>query len=237
MDPAVDTAPQGTPKCLVLGDPGVGKTSLLLSLLNPSHLAPVDNTIPYTPARLEYFVHSFKKPGQEYSTFLGILDSNQNSVSPIPWQDLNAVVLCFSLVDEQSFARVENHWVPLIRGNCRQGVPIFLVGTKADLELRSDQLLPQAKDPERKVSREEVTPLISAEKLGTAVGAVGKELRNQQKHKKQGKQQERKPDPSGGNLHHKLLTVTSPFVIVSLFPHFSTFPKHSHAYIHRVLRV
>ena len=43
------------------------------------------------------------------------------------------IILCYSVIDRQSFERITSFWIPEIRKNIRKSVPIVLTATHTDL--------------------------------------------------------------------------------------------------------
>ena len=55
-----------------------------------------------------------------------------DKLRPLSYPGSDIVCICFSLVDEQSLQNTREKWLPEVQDNIA-GVPIFLVGLKADL--------------------------------------------------------------------------------------------------------
>jgi len=54
---------------------------------------------------------------------------------PLCYQRTNAVIVCFSVNERNSYVNVEAKWIPEIRHHCPD-VPVILVATKTDLRLK-----------------------------------------------------------------------------------------------------
>lgn len=143
----VKSAQKRNVRILLIGDSGVGKTSLILSLVSeefPESVPPKaeEITIPadVTPeqVRFVFFIYCFlliiiiiKVPTNivDYSA----VEQNEEQLNE---QIKRASVICvvYSVDDEDSLGRVSSYWMPLIRQihpdvHC----PVVLVGNKIDL--------------------------------------------------------------------------------------------------------
>lgn len=127
-------------RILVLGDPRVGKTSLVHSLVNdefdnnlPARMA--DITIPReaTPENIPIFISDYSK--QEQSD-IELLEAISNA---------NVICVVYEAGDLEGLERVKNFWLPTIRKSqidCDEGnfKPIILVANKIDLVEEGVQL-------------------------------------------------------------------------------------------------
>lgn len=120
-------------RVLLLGDPGVGKTSLIYSLVNdefepqlPDKMATI--TIPpevtFENSPLQIVDYSEKQQTQ---------DDLQEAI-----QDSHVICLVFVAGDEDSLLRIATHWIPLVRKyqtktKTSSHKPIVLVANKIDL--------------------------------------------------------------------------------------------------------
>lgn len=117
-------------RILLVGDPGVGKTSLILSLVSeefPEEVPPKaeEITIPadVTPENVKTNIVDFSS----------IEQSDDNLSEEI--QKAHVVCVVYAVDDENSLDRISSHWLPFIRdhsqGDTRK--PVVLVGNKIDL--------------------------------------------------------------------------------------------------------
>lgn len=115
-------------KCVVVGDGGVGKTSLLMSYTSKSF--PTE----YTPTIFDNFNAVITVDNKAYN--LGLWDTagqeEYDKMRTVSYPHTDVFVLCFSLVQPNSFANVKNRWYPELKEYCPT-TPILLVGTKLDL--------------------------------------------------------------------------------------------------------
>ncbi|KAK7103398.1 rho-related GTP-binding protein RhoQ-like [Littorina saxatilis] len=142
-------------KCVVVGDGGVGKTSMLLRYVNDDFLS-------------EYMPTCF----DSYSVPLDVGDRQGNLVlvdtagqetydrlRTLSYYSTDIFIVCFSVVSVDSFINVRSRWVPELHAY-RPGTPFLLVGTQGDL-----RQCPKA-------SSHTFVPARKAKKLARKVGAL-----------------------------------------------------------------
>eukprot|EP01105_Mastigella_eilhardi_P027030 TRINITY_DN8117_c0_g1_i1.p1 TRINITY_DN8117_c0_g1~~TRINITY_DN8117_c0_g1_i1.p1 ORF type:complete len:337 (-),score=63.36 TRINITY_DN8117_c0_g1_i1:70-1080(-) len=108
---------------LFVGDPGVGKRSLLTGLEQFGQFP--DATGRFDAPWKVFLLRS------DTCVSLSVSVCDEPSKAP----DVDAIVICFSLVDRQSFANVKNRWLPWYHENVKRAKKdsLYLVGTKSDL--------------------------------------------------------------------------------------------------------
>jgi small GTP-binding protein len=118
-------------KCVVVGDGAVGKTCLLATYSKdefPSEYVPTVFDNYETAVMIEgvcYNLNLWDTAGQE----------EYDKLRHLSYPETDVFIVCFSLVDSDSFQNVSNRWIKELREHC-PGAPVLLVGTK--LDLRSD---------------------------------------------------------------------------------------------------
>jgi Ras family protein A len=75
-------------------------------------------------------------------------------IRPLSYPGAHAIILCFSIVDPESFKNIEEKWVPEVSHFC-PGVPFILVGCKADLRHHRQTIENLTKAGMKPVSKEE----------------------------------------------------------------------------------
>eukprot|EP00731_Ephydatia_muelleri_P028260 Em0019g1133a len=116
-----------TLKCAIVGDSGVGKTSLLMSYtvekFPESH----------APTIYDKFTTSLTVSGKRIMVVLCDTAGQDDfaHLRPLCYPQLDVALICFSLVDYDSFESVKTKWIKEIKRHC-PATPIVLVGTQSD---------------------------------------------------------------------------------------------------------
>ncbi|CAL1293613.1 unnamed protein product [Larinioides sclopetarius] len=118
-------------KILILGDFGIGKTSIIKTYLE----------LDYTPDDEENIFEEYrariKYNGNEID--VGLYDSSPGPSAPERRKcypsDVNTVLICFSIPHHESLKSVYNLWIHEVRAHYGKLMPIFLVGLRSDLRL------------------------------------------------------------------------------------------------------
>lgn len=132
----VDEVEPRVVKCVLVGDGGVGKTSLLVSYLTngfPNNYIPTafdDYSVSVKIDMVPYTLQFCDTAGQE----------DFDVLRPLCYPATDVFIVCFSVVSPTSFANVGDKWLPEIRRYSRK-VPIVLVGTHCDLRTDVQELI------------------------------------------------------------------------------------------------
>uniref|UniRef100_A0A158R4B8 Mitochondrial Rho GTPase n=1 Tax=Syphacia muris TaxID=451379 RepID=A0A158R4B8_9BILA len=133
-------------RVLLIGEPGVGKTSLIVALLEDEFLSTVpprinNVTIPpdVTPENIVTSIH-------DYCGYLkqsyGMEQNNDELTQEI--MDANVICVVYSVDDQTSIDKVTSYWLPLVQKMKSAAnaafCPVILVGNKADEPSSSSQL-------------------------------------------------------------------------------------------------
>ncbi|XP_018799104.1 PREDICTED: mitochondrial Rho GTPase isoform X3 [Bactrocera latifrons] len=118
-------------RILLVGDPGVGKTSLILSLVSEEF--PED-----VPPKAEEITIPANVTPEQVPTNIVDYSNTEQTDETLNEEIVKAHVVCivYSVEDEDSLDRITSHWLPLIRtaiGEDQQRKPVVLVGNKVDL--------------------------------------------------------------------------------------------------------
>ena len=112
---------------VLVGDAGCGKSALAVKLTENMFLDY------YEPTDFDNFQTEIRTA--KGSCNLTILDTSgchdQENVRALTYKDCDAVVICFDLTNEESFASVEKTWLPELKTHCRN-VPFYIAGCKRD---------------------------------------------------------------------------------------------------------
>jgi len=148
-------------KCVVVGDPTVGKTCLLITYTT--------NAFP-----AEYIPNVFDDYSANVMTdnkvvTLGLWDTagqdDYDRLRPLSYPQTDVFLICFSVVSPPSFENAKNKWNPEIMHHCPKA-PKLLVGTKIDLREDSETLARLADKRMQPISKEQ------GDKLAKEIGAL-----------------------------------------------------------------
>jgi len=117
-------------KVVVIGDPLVGKTSLIYAFTNGVSIE-VNSRHLLMPGMLdvsEKKVMSEKKP---YTLMLYDTDYNRDS-RIAQYAQADIIVLCYSVADVNSLRQIDRKWIPELKSEAA-GKPFVLIGCKVDL--------------------------------------------------------------------------------------------------------
>ncbi|XP_022247922.1 mitochondrial Rho GTPase 1-like isoform X2 [Limulus polyphemus] len=128
-------------RILLVGEPGVGKTSLILSLVSeefPEEVPPraEEITIPadVTPEKVPTHIVDYSSQEQDENILLEEINK------------ANVVCVVYSVDDDDTIDRITSYWLPFIRDHLGEdhNTPVVLVGNKTDLVEYSslDMILP-----------------------------------------------------------------------------------------------
>lgn len=111
-------------KCVVVGDDGVGKTSLLLSYISSSRCVKL-----FEASSANVVVDGEPITLRLWDT---IGQAEYDRLRPMAYPNTDVFVICFSLVQLESYENVRKKWYPEVRHYCPE-VPVILAGTMLDL--------------------------------------------------------------------------------------------------------
>jgi small GTP-binding protein len=118
-------------KIVILGAQGVGKTSLVHRYIHQRFPSPSPSTI-----GASFLTKRVIDTDSDTLVRLQIWDTagqeRFRSISRLYYRGANACIICYSVVDEQSF-REMGRWLDELRRELGEGVVLHVVGTKADL--------------------------------------------------------------------------------------------------------
>ncbi|XP_076463905.1 cell division control protein 42 homolog [Babylonia areolata] len=118
-------------KCVVVGDGGVGKTSMLIRYVNDDFLTE------YKPTCFDSYSVPLDLGGDQQGTLVLVDTAGQETydrLRTLSYYNTDVFVVCFSVADRDSYLNVRSRWVPELH-SYRPGTPFLLVGTQADLRL------------------------------------------------------------------------------------------------------
>ncbi|KAH3742681.1 rac gtpase [Pelomyxa schiedti] len=116
-------------KAVFVGDPGVGKTALIIVMTCNSF--PSDG---YNPTVFDNYSAMVSVDGTKFC--VGLWDTmgydDYARLRPLSYPGTDIFVVCFSIMNRESFDHVTTNWLPEIRRSSPMA-PLLLVGLKSDL--------------------------------------------------------------------------------------------------------
>jgi Ras-related C3 botulinum toxin substrate 1 len=149
-------------KCVVVGDVGVGKTSLLLSYTT--------NAFPgeYVPTVL-FENHSANVIVDNKSINFDLRDTvgqeDYDRLRPLSYPQTDVFLCCFSVISPASYENVRTKWFLEVTHHC-PSTPILVVGTKTDLRDSQEAIV--------RLAEKKLAPLTPEQghQLAKEIGAV-----------------------------------------------------------------
>ncbi|KAJ7985045.1 hypothetical protein DPEC_G00361070 [Dallia pectoralis] len=149
-------------RILLLGEPKVGKTSLIMSLVGeefPEHV----------PLRAEEITIPADVTPEKVPTHIVDYSETEQTDDVLREEIIKANVVCvvYDVTEEETIDKIRTKWIPLVNGEAEKGnkVPIILVGNKSDLRSGS--------------SMETILPIMNQfSEIETCVECSAKNLKN-----------------------------------------------------------
>ncbi|KAJ3608447.1 hypothetical protein NHX12_025494 [Muraenolepis orangiensis] len=121
-------------RILLLGEPKVGKTSLIMSLVGEEFPEEV-------PLRAEEITIPADVTPEKVPTHIVDYSETELSDELLNGEIIKSNVVCvvYDVTKEETIEKIKTKWIPLVNGNAEKGkkVPIILVGNKSDLRSKS----------------------------------------------------------------------------------------------------
>lgn len=148
-------------KLVIVGDGACGKTCLLIVFSK--------GTFPevYVPTVFENYVAEVEVDGRKVELTLWDTAGQEDydRLRPLSYPDSNVILICFSIDSPDSLDNVLEKWISEVLHFC-QGVPIILVGCKADLRNDPNTIEALRQQQQQPVSTSEGQAV--AQKIGAA---------------------------------------------------------------------
>ncbi|XP_064178406.1 mitochondrial Rho GTPase 2 isoform X1 [Anguilla rostrata] len=150
-------------RILLLGEPKVGKTSLIMSLVGEEFPEQV-------PPRAEEITIPADVTPEKVPTHIVDYSESEQTDEVLQQEIVKANVVCvvYDVTQEDSIEKIRTKWIPLVNGGAEKGsnrVPIILVGNKSDLRCGS--------------SMESILPIMNQfSEIETCVECSAKNLKN-----------------------------------------------------------
>ncbi|XP_076826615.1 mitochondrial Rho GTPase 2 isoform X2 [Brachyhypopomus gauderio] len=125
-------------RILLLGEPKVGKTSLIMSLVGEEFPEQV-------PLRAEEITIPADVTPEKVPTHIVDYSENEQTEEALKEEIFKANVVCvvYDVTQEETIDKIRTKWIPLVNGGAEKGskIPIILVGNKSDLRSGSSMEL------------------------------------------------------------------------------------------------
>ncbi|XP_051542609.1 mitochondrial Rho GTPase 2-like [Myxocyprinus asiaticus] len=149
-------------RILLLGEPKVGKTSLIMSLVGEEFPDQV-------PLRAEEITIPADVTPEKVPTHIVDYSESEQSEDVLREEIVKANVVCvvYDVTQEETIDKIRTKWIPLVNGGAEKGskIPIILVGNKSDLRSGS--------------SMETILPIMNKfSEIETCVECSAKNLKN-----------------------------------------------------------
>uniref|UniRef100_A0A8C9Z0H5 Mitochondrial Rho GTPase n=1 Tax=Sander lucioperca TaxID=283035 RepID=A0A8C9Z0H5_SANLU len=149
-------------RILLLGEPKVGKTSLIMSLVGEEFPEEV-------PPRAEEITIPADVTPEKVPTHIVDYSEKEQSDEVLRSEIIKANVVCvvYDVTNDDTIDKIKTKWIPLVNGDAEKGnkVPIILVGNKSDLRCGS--------------SMETILPIMNLfSEIETCVECSAKNLKN-----------------------------------------------------------
>ncbi|CAL1599235.1 unnamed protein product [Knipowitschia caucasica] len=149
-------------RILLLGEPQVGKTSLIMSLVGEEFPEEV-------PHRAEEITIPADVTPEKVPTHIVDYSEKEQTDEVLRHEIVKANVVCvvYDVTNEDTIEKIRTKWIPLVNGNAEKGnkIPIILVGNKSDLRSGS--------------SMETILPIMNQfSEIETCVECSAKNLKN-----------------------------------------------------------
>lgn len=147
-------------KCVVVGDGGVGKTSMLLRFVQGDFFED------YQPTHFDSFTVSMALGDELMPCTMTLVDTagqeTYDRLRTLTYYDADVFIVCYSVAIPDSFINVRARWLPEL-SEFKPKTPIILVGTQCDLR---DKLQREMTAPSSQNGSQPLTPAFVTRKEG-----------------------------------------------------------------------
>ncbi|KAF7360442.1 Small GTPase Cdc42 [Mycena venus] len=168
LSPPFDKLVESTParskndkKLIILGDGGVGKTSMLFTYSTKTFQSELQYSM---------FDHGFVPGKVEEETYkLWLFDTgggeDYDRLRPLSYPETDVFLICFRVTQRKSFENIWDKWIPEVRHHCPD-VPFLIIATQIDLRNDSSVVKILARQKQQLVTTRE------GERLARELGAA-----------------------------------------------------------------
>ena len=120
-------------KVVLLGDSGVGKTSIISRFVNNMFEQKVMPTISAAYATKTMKFDDFGGKELKFELWDTAGQERYRAVTKILYKDAQVIILVYDITRIDSFNEVKNYWYNQVKENCPKSIILGLAGNKADL--------------------------------------------------------------------------------------------------------
>ena len=120
-------------KVVLLGDSGVGKTSIISRFVNNMFEQKVMPTISAAYATKTMKFDDFGGKELKFELWDTAGQERYRAVTKILYKDAQVIILVYDITRIDSFNEVKNYWYNQVKENCSKSIILGLAGNKADL--------------------------------------------------------------------------------------------------------
>ncbi|XP_033734168.1 rho-related protein racD-like [Pecten maximus] len=130
-------------QCTLVGDMAIGKSSIIKAYTDQTNCKPPPDTV------FENYAGTSKYSNQEFT--ISVFDCSSKpdhaSIRLFAYKDTDVFVMCYSVMDRDSFDHVKSKWLPEVTNVMGKRVKLVLVATQTDLResIDLDQDIPVSK--------------------------------------------------------------------------------------------
>jgi small GTP-binding protein len=118
-------------KIVLIGESGVGKTSIIYQFIDKSFLYDQQTTIGGTFATKKVKCSNGKILKLEIWDTAG--QEKYRSVTKMFYKDADAAILVYDITSKNSFEEIKNYWIKEVKELCNKNVILAIVGNNSDL--------------------------------------------------------------------------------------------------------
>tara|TARA_B100000575_G_C22984654_1_gene567974 strand:- start:273 stop:893 length:621 start_codon:yes stop_codon:yes gene_type:complete len=115
-------------KVILIGDSGIGKTTIMNSYLKKNNINPV------ATIGTEYVNIKFSKYNQDLQIWDCAGQEKFRSLVKLYYREAKACIFTFDLTRKKTLDSINNYWIKNVKDNADENCVFLLVGNKSDLE-------------------------------------------------------------------------------------------------------
>lgn len=117
-------------KVVLLGESGVGKTSIINRIIDQTYDSSCVSTINSSQANIYLTINNNKAKFDIWDT---AGQERYRAVTSMFYKDASAVILVYDITSVKSFEEIKNYWAQQVKELCRTDVIIAIAANKSDL--------------------------------------------------------------------------------------------------------